>query len=194
MSHRAIVRRYGRPSMRRGRFLVLAVLVLVVGVAVALVLMEKPTLDDDRDTVDARWNALRTPLATRYENLDAVAAALVAAGAGDRTVAKDLQRDLTVWKNALRDGNAGTQAKLANQLEGQAYRLRANVLASPRLAGVEDLVTKIGAFTSSAPSNDLVRAYNRAVRTYEDARDDTLRTPIARVFGFNARPVFMISP
>src|SRR5262245_528414 len=179
--------------MRRSRWILLAVLLVLVGGAVALVLIEKPTLDDDRDTVDARWTALRQPLTTRYQNLDAALASFVAAGGADRTVAQDLQRDLTAWQRALHNGDAGNQAAVANRLEGQGYRLRANVLASPRIAGSEDLVTKIGAFTSSAPPGALVRAYNGAVRTYEGNRDATLRTPIARVFGFDERPVLVIS-
>jgi transposase len=179
---------------RRGRLLLLALVVLLVSGAVALVVVGKPTLDDNRETVDARWNALRPPLTTRYENLDAALAALVAAGGGDRAVARDLRRDLAAWREALRERDATTQTEIANRLEGQAFRLRANLFASPRLAGVEDLTTRVGEFRTSAPRAALVRAYNRAVRTYEDDRTDTLRTPIARLFGFGDRPVLVIEP
>jgi hypothetical protein len=176
---------------RRLRWILLAVVVLVVGAAVALVLFEKPTLDDDRDAVDARWESLRAPLVARYAQLDAALAAFAAAGGGDRTVARDLRADLASWKNAA-DGGAETQVELANRLEGDALRLKANVAASTRIADAADVKDKIGAFDQSAPASDLVRPYNAAVRKYEDDRDDTFRTPIARVFGFGSRPLLVI--
>ncbi len=167
-------------------------LVLVVGGAIALVVVEKPALDDARDAVDARWTPLRAPLVTRYEKLDAAQAALVAAGGGDRSVAKDLAGDLAAWKKAVADGNPGTQAEVANSLEAQAKRLKANVLGSPRLFGMTALTAAIADFSSAAPPQPLIEAYNRTVRAYEQDRNDSLRKPVARLFGYDARPVLVI--
>jgi hypothetical protein len=179
--------------MRRRLPWILAVLlVLVVGGAVALVLVEKPALDDARDAVDTRWRALHDPLVARYEQLDAAQAALIAAGGGDRTVSKDLARALTAWKKAIANGDAGSQADAANDLEAQGKRLAANVLVSPRLREVQALTSAIADFNAAAPSQPLIAAYNRAVRAYEDDRNDALRKPVARVFGFDARPLLVI--
>ena len=177
---------------RRFGWILLALVVLLVAGAVALVVIEKPTLDDDRDAVDARWAALRAPLVTRYSNLDAALAAFVAAGGGERSVAKDLQGQLAAWKKAVGDDDAATQAEIANRLEGDGLRLRANVLASPRIAGVTEVTDKLAAYDGSAPPDELVRAYNTAVRTYEDDRDDTLRKPLTWAFGFDARPILVV--
>lgn len=177
---------------RRFGWILLALIVLVVAGAVALVVVEKPTLDDDRDAVDARWAALRAPLVTRYSNLDAALAAFVAAGGGDRSVTKDLQTELAAWKKAVAGGDAATQVEIANRLEGDGLRLRANVLASPRIAGVADVTDKLAAFDGSAPPAELVRAYNTAVQTYENDRDDTLRKPLTWAFGYDARPILVI--
>jgi hypothetical protein len=177
---------------RRFGWILLALVVLLVAGAAALVVVEKPTLDDDRDAADARWAALRAPLVTRYANLDAALAAFVGAGGGDRSVAKDLQGELAAWKKAVADGDAATQVAIANRLEGDGLRLRGNVLASPRIAGVPEVVDKLAAFDGSAPPAELVRAYNTAVRTYEDDRDDMLRRPLTWAFGFDARPVLVV--
>jgi len=62
----------------RVRWIFVVVLVLLIAGAVALVFVQKPTLDDDRDAVDARWTALRPALVTRYEHLDTALQAFVA--------------------------------------------------------------------------------------------------------------------
>ena len=177
---------------RRLPWILAALLVLVVGGAIALVVVEKPTLDDARDAVDAGWEPLQEPLVARYEHLGTALAALDAAGGGDRSVAQDLTRELAAWKKAVAKGGVGTQTEVANRLEGQATRLRANVRVSPRLAGVGALRSAVDAFEGSAPPQDLVRAYNRAVRAYEDDRNDSLRKPVARFFGYDARPLLVI--
>ena len=177
---------------RRLPWILALVFVLVIGGAIALVVVEKPALDDARDAVDARWRPLRPVLVTRYEKLDAAHAALVAAGGGDRSVAKALARDLAAWKKAVADGSPGTQAEAANRLEAQSKRLAVNVFDSDRLRGVTELTQAITDFSSAAPPQPLVEAYNRAVRAYERDRNDSLRKPVARLFGYDARPVLMI--
>ena len=175
----------------RVRWIFVVVLVLLIAGAVALVFVQKPTLDDDRDAVDARWTALRPALVTRYEHLDTALQAFVAA-AGERTVAGDTQRELAAWTKAVADGGQEQQADSANRLEGLGVRLRANVLASPRLAGVPEISDALAAYGTSVPDPNLVERYNRAVGTYEDSRTDTLHVPVARLFGFDSRPTFVI--
>jgi hypothetical protein len=174
--------------MRRRLPWILAVLlVLVVGGAIALVVVEKPSLEDARDAVDNRWKPLRAPLVARYEKLADAQVAFVAAGGGDRSVANELVRDLAAWKKAVANGSPGTQVEAANQLEAQATRLKANALGSTRLGGNEALRAAIADFNTAAPPSSLVLAYNRAVRDYEQDRNDSLRKPVARLFGYNAR-------
>jgi hypothetical protein len=177
---------------RRFPWILAVLLVLVIGGAIALVVVEKPGLDDARDAVDARWKPLRAPLVTRYEKLDAARTELVAAGGGDRGVAKDLGSDLTTWNRAVAGGSPGTQVEAANRLEAQSKRLAANVLGSPRLSRVDSLTRAITDFSGTAPPQPLIEAYNRAVRAYENDRNDTLRKPVAKLFGYEARPILVI--
>jgi hypothetical protein len=175
----------------RVRWIFVVVLVLLIAGAVALVFVQKPTLDDDRDAVDARWTALRPALVVRYEHLDTALQAFVAA-AGERTVAGDTQQELAAWKKAVADGKQEQQADSANRLEGLGVRLRANVLASPRLSGVPEISDALAGYGTSVPDANLVERYNRAVGTYEDSRTDTLHVPVARLLGFDSRPTFVI--
>src|SRR5436189_308682 len=115
---------------RRTRWILLALIVVVIGGALALVLVESPQLDDARTTVDARWKPLRAAdqLAVRYQNLEGALGAFDAAGGSDRSVSKDLHAALNTWNRALKDGDAGAQAEAANVVEAQATRLIANAL------------------------------------------------------------------
>jgi hypothetical protein len=175
---------------RRLRWVLLALVVVVTGLVVAAVLTQKPTLDDDEHAVDARWSALRDSLAPRYVALENATTALGTAGEGDRTVTQDLTAGLAAWKQALDHGTATDQAEIANRLEGLGTRLRANIVQSARLNEDTALVAALAAYDGVAPAPDAVTAYNRAVRTYEDDRTDTIRSPVAMVFGFDARPRF----
>ena len=109
-------------------------------------------------------------------------------------MSKDLHAALDAWPTALRDGDAGSQATAANRLEAQGTRLLANVLGSERLKR-DPAVTD--SLRHSSPTTKPERrtwstAYNRAVRAYEDERTGTLAQPVARVLGFDARPVFVL--
>jgi hypothetical protein len=179
--------------MRRRLLWILALLiVLVVGGAIAVVVVERPTLEDGRDAVDNRWKPLQEPLTSRYAQLTTAQAALVAAGFGDRSVSRDLKRDLAAWDDAVAGGNPGTEAEVANRLEADGKRLKANAYGSPVLTKVDGLVPAITGFDSAAPSAPLVDVYNKAVRAYEKDRNHSLRKPVARLFGFDARPVLVI--
>jgi len=177
---------------RRLRWVLLALVVALVAAVVTAVVVEKPTLDDDEKAVDARWADLREPLTARYTTLDGAVAALAAAGESDRAVTKDLQTDLAAWKDALDGGSAASQTEIANRLEGQGARLRANILGSPRLSQDVNLTGAIATFDSAAPSPEAIDAYNKAIDTYEEDRTDTFRRVVASLFGFEARPRFSI--
>jgi hypothetical protein len=47
-------------------------------------------------------------------------------------------------------------------------------------------------FATTKPNADLVTTYNRAVRAYEDERTGTLQRPVARVLGYDARPLLVL--
>jgi hypothetical protein len=180
---------------RRTRWILLALIVVVLGGAAALVLAEQPKLDDARSTVDAKWKPLRAPdqLVARYQTLEGALTAFDAAGGSDRSVSKDLHAALDAWDRALADGDAGTQAQAANVVEAQATRLLANALGSERLKGNPAVTDSLLRFTTTTPTPALVVAYNRAVRAYEDERSGTLARPVARVLGFDARPLLVLS-
>jgi hypothetical protein len=171
---------------RRTRWFLLVLVVVVVGGAVALTLTERPKLDDARTAVDDRWKPLRGPdqLLLRYQSLQGALSAFNAAGGSDRSVSKDLQAALDAWKRALTGGDAGT--------ETQAARLVANALGSERLKANAAVTQSLVRFATTKPNVDLVTAYNRAVRAYEDERTGTLQRPVARVLGYDARPLLVL--
>ena len=176
---------------RRLRWIILALIVLVVGGTIALAVVERPKLDDDQAAVDARWNDLRPALRDRYTKLNDALTAFAAAGGGDRSVTADLGAALSDWDKAIAAKDPAAEVAAANQLEGQATRLRVNA-GSPRFAGIPALGAAIGGFTGSVIPADQVKAYNRAVNRYQTERRSTLGAPVARVLGFDERPVLVL--
>jgi hypothetical protein len=177
---------------RRSRWILLALVVVLVGGAAALVLTQRPKLDDAETAVDVHWKPLRAPdaLVLRYQKLQGALSAFDAAGGSDREVSKTLHAALVGWNAALKAGSAGTQAERANTVEAQATRLRANVLGSPRLSEDKAVVDSLTAFAAARPPQAMVSAYNTAVDKYESERTGTLQRPVARVLGYGARPAF----
>jgi hypothetical protein len=181
---------------RRVGLLVLVVVLLLGAVVVGLVVTARSPLEDGRDAVDGRWVPLRAPLATRYEALGQVAAGLDAAGAGERTYAVDLKERLDQWKRLAESASpdAGSEAEVANQLEGLANRVRTDIRGSGRLSRDQDLAGAFTEFDAALVSPPAVAAYNRAVRRYEDTRHETMKRIPARILGFDARPTLVIGP
>jgi hypothetical protein len=179
---------------RRTRWILLVLIVVLVGGAIALVVVERPKLDDARTAVDVHWKPLRAPeqLPARYQKLNDAVNAFDAAGGAGRGVSKDLHAALTSWQRALRDGSAGAQVKAANALEAQGTRLVANALGSERIGSVDAVSSSLGQYAVTRPPAALVRAYNRAVHDYEDERTGILQRPVARLLGYHARPVLML--
>ncbi len=179
---------------RRTRWILLALIVVVLGGAVALVLTQRPKLDDAQSAVDTEWKPLMAPdqLVLRYQKLQGALSAFDAAGGSDRSVSKDLHAALDAWDRTRRDGDAGTQAETANVVEAQATRLIANALGSERLKADPAVTQSLAQFTATRPDAALVAAYNRAVRAYEEDRTATLAQPVARVLGYDARPLLVL--
>jgi hypothetical protein len=178
---------------RRFALILLPLVALLVAAATALVLTQKPDLDAGRDRVDRRWTELRSTLAPRYDQLAGVAEALQRAGTGSRSVSQDLGDALARWQSYVRQpGDAGDEAELADALEGLAVRVRANVAALPRLRDHEAVNEALALFATATVDPTLVRAYNTAVRAYEDRRDDLAARLPAALLGYDARPLFLI--
>src|SRR5258705_11150921 len=107
---------------RRTRWILLVLIVVVVGGAVALTLSERPKLDDARTAVDTTWKPLPAPdqLLLRYQKLAGAVSAFDAAGGRDRSVSKDLHAALDGWNRALKNGDAGPPAQGAKVVEAPA--------------------------------------------------------------------------
>jgi hypothetical protein len=178
---------------RRVALLVLLIVVLVGG-AVALVVTARPGLEDKRDAVDARWAPLRGPLAQRYEALGQVAQALTDAGVGERSYTVALSEELDAWRGLTdsRAAHAEAEAESANRLEGLAQRVRANVAFSGRLRADERIVAAFEAFDLALIPRSEIQEYNRTVRVYEDTRNQTLKRIPASLFGYDQRPMIVI--
>jgi len=161
------------------------------------VLTTRPQLDDGRDDVDRAWTPVRAPLTARYERLAAVHAEATSAGAGDRGVTRQLGLTLARWDRLRRagdaDADAEAEATTANQLEGLAARLRAVVLSSDRLRGVDPVNQALAAFQGTAPEPRTRQAYNDAVQDYEDTRTSFVRRPVADLFGYDPRPQLLVT-
>ena len=65
----------------------------------------------------------------------------------------------------------------------------ANALGSQRIRGITDVTSALTTFATTRPNETLVRGYNTAVDRYEDERTGTLQQPVARVLGYDSRPV-----
>jgi len=179
---------------RRARWILLALLVVVVGAVVALVVTQQPKLDDARSKVNTAWKPLRAPdqLPLRYQKLEGALSAFDAAGGKGRGVSTDLHAALDRWNRSLHTDDAGAQVAAANALEAQGTRLVSNVNGSERIKGDAAVTDAVVAFTTTKPNPLRVVAYNRAARDYEDERSGTLAQPVARILGFDERPVLAL--
>ena len=179
---------------RRTKWILLVLVVVLVGGAAALVLTQRPKLDDARTKADTAWKPLiaADQLPLRYQTLTGALSAFDAAGGTDRAVSKDLHAALATWNKALKGDDASAQTTAANAVEAQGTRLITNALGSPRFKSNQPLTDALVKYAQTTPNSSLVVASNRAVHEYEDVRTDTLAQPVARVLGFDARPVLAI--
>lgn len=181
-------------SRRLRRLGILALILLLVG-TIALVLTGRARLEDDRTRVDERWTPLRVPLGQRYDQLAAVLAQLQEAGAGDRDVSRELDRQLARWQRLRQspagDADAEAEAAASNRLEGLAARAASAVSNSPRLSAVAPLVDAVTVLGQTLPPADAVTAYNDAAERYQKTRESFRYTLAARLFGYDALPAIV---
>ncbi len=181
----------------RIQMLVFLLPLLIIGAVVALVLTGQPELSDARDVVDARWSELRGPLADRYAKLGDARQVFAENGGQDRDIARDLEEPLRRWRELTGrqpgDADHAAEVAVANQLEAGGARLAANVNTFDRFRSKPAVAAALASFQSTAPSKLLQQAYNRAVRHYEDDRNQWLRRPVAVAFGFDARPLLLLA-
>jgi hypothetical protein len=181
------------PARRARLVLVLVVALLLAGVAAGLLLV-KPDLDAARDRADSRWGGVREALIARYDALGGVSKTLRDAGAGGRSVVQDLDEALTRW-SALIDRNeadVAREATTANELEALARRARENVKASDRLNMNPLVVAAFATFDQAVVAEPARKAFNAAVRRYEDTRDGTFARVVAALLGYESRPTLLI--
>ena len=132
-------------------------------------------------------------LVVRYQTLDGALSAFDAAGGEDRDVSKDLHAALDAWTAALRDGDADSQVRAANRVEAQGTRLVANGLGLRAAQADPAVVDSLAKFADHRPE----RASSSPRTTVPCVRTRTTGTapwryPVARVLGFDARPVLAL--
>jgi hypothetical protein len=181
-------------SRRVRRLGLLALILLLLG-TVALVVTGRARLEDDRTRVDERWAAVRAPLGARYDQLSVVLEQLEQAGAGDRDVTRDLQRELTRWERLLRSRgdnvDAGGEAAASNRLEALAARASSSVTNSASLSTIAPLVDAVSVLGQTLPPVEAVTAYNDAAERYQRTRESLRYTLAARILGYDARPALV---
>ena len=178
----------------RFKWVLLALVVVVIGGAVALVLVERPKLDDAQAAVDTAWKPLTAPdqLIARYQKLEGALSAFDAAGGQDRSVSRDLHAALEAWKAALKDGGTATQVKAANTVEAQGARLWANVTGNARFAEQAAVKDALAAWAGTKPPQALITKFNKASRAFEDTRSTLLARPVALALSYEAIPQFQL--
>lgn len=178
----------------RFKWVVLALVVVVIGGAVALVLVERPQLDDARTAARQAWKPLTADdqLPLRYQKLEGALSAFDAVGGQDRAVSRDLHAALKAWSAATKDGDTSAQVEAANTVEAQGARLWANVTGSARFAEQAAVKDALAAWAGTKPPAPLIQRFNRASRSYEDSRNDLLARPVALLLSFDAIPTFQL--
>lgn len=167
----------------------LGLVALVVAVAAASVLVVRPNLTEKEDAVDDAWVPLYDELLSRYDALSLLAIEVGLATGEDRDVVSETEDALARWAE-VDDRGVEAQVVLANELEGLAARLGANIQAAPRLAATPAVVAALDAFRAAALPQPAVDDYNDAVAAYDDARTSITGQPVADIFGFDARTAF----
>lgn len=178
----------------------IVVLIVVVGVVVgaaALVFTSRPALADARDETEQSWKPLMAPLTARYAQLEPLAAQLEGVAAATGTENPEVSRlsaTMRRWSETIDGDSAVRQVEAANDLEAAVGRVRMVVAGSARLRQAVEIQETFTAFAAEAPSPDDVAAYNDSVRRYQRTREEALRRPVARLFGFGPIPTLELTP
>jgi len=132
----------------------------------------------------------------RYNALDAVATAMHDAGGGERAVTEDLDAALARWSPLALKGpthtNPAREARVANELEALARRVRANINGSDRLKVNEALTATLAGFDLAVVPPPTIAAYNRAVRRYEQERSGAVNGLVVSILGYESRPLLVV--
>jgi hypothetical protein len=177
---------------RRIRWIVLALVVVLVTGIVILVITVRPGLQDDAQEVRRTWKPLLQPLTARYGTLNGVVGALTGAGNGNRDITRELKRSLSDWQLLGATTDDAEQAKTANELEGIATRVRTIVAASDRLKANAAIAAAFTTFDAAKVPPALVKRYNDSVLRYERNRDGTLRSIVANLDGYDPHPTLQL--
>jgi hypothetical protein len=165
-----------------GAFLVLAI---VAGATLAL--SSRPRLETDRKTVERVWHLVQPGLNARYEDVNALARAIAAAGGPANPIADEAQTEFATWKALKANAPVADSIATANALEGLARRLDATVLGSPLLKG-NPAVSAARAKMINATIPIEVTALDDAIARYEKDRGGPVRRLVAGPLGYGAIP------
>ena len=181
--------------MRRLRWIVVLVAVLLVVAVVAALVLVRPGLEDGRDRVDRGWTPLRPRSSPGTTRSRASPPRSPMPAPPTAAVTKDLERQLARWQRYAVRGpkhtDPATEVAIANSLEELARRVLANLIASQRLRTNEPLQVALQAYDQAIVPEPEVRAYNRAVREYEDDRSGFVERIVAGALGYDSRPVLV---
>ncbi len=177
--------------MDRARRLLGILIVFAVAGAVVLVVVVRPGLRDDSETVDKSWGPLVAPLDTRYQALAAVIPQLNSSGAGTRAATLGLVALLDRWKVVRTGTDSEDQVRTANRIEATAARVEA-LIHTARLVKVPALQESFAAFTKSRPNPNVLDQYTRAADTYESRRDGFWNRIVAGLDGYSMQPTLQL--
>ena len=122
----------------------------------------------------------------------------MAAGGPDRAVTRDLRAALAKWRalcgRARRpNADAGAEASTADDLEGLARRVKANMATgTPERERRAHRRARRRSTSRSRLNPRLVPAYNAAVRSYQHERAGGVHSRVASVLGYDERPQLLL--
>ncbi len=177
--------------MDRARRLLGILIVFAVAGAVVLVVVVRPGLRGDADSVDKSWGPLVGPLDARYQALGAVIPQLKSSGAGNRSATLGLVALLDRWKVVRTGTDSEDQVRTANRIEANAARVEA-IIHTARLIKLQALQETFTTFTKSRPSPAVLDRYTKAADTYESRRDGFWNRIVAGLDGYAVQPTLQL--
>ncbi|MEP6625122.1 MAG: hypothetical protein ABJC79_11805 [Acidimicrobiia bacterium] len=177
--------------MDRARRLLGILIVFAVAGAVVLVVVVRPGLRDDAETVDRSWSPLVGPLDARYQALGAVIPQLKTSGAGNRAATLGLVALLDRWQVVRTGTDSEDQVRTANRIEATAARVGA-LIRTARLIKLPALQETFATFTKSRPNTTVLDHYTRAANTYESRRDGFWNRIVAGLDGYSMQPTLQL--
>ncbi|HVM41447.1 MAG TPA: hypothetical protein VM618_11790 [Acidimicrobiia bacterium] len=150
----------------RRRTVALLAVAAVVAVLVAAVVSTLPRVNDARDDAEARWRALRSPLAARYDRVERLAG-VVASKREGLTLAEEANAAVDRWSRA--SAHVETGPKAANTAEGYLARLVGIIRSSSSLSADPAVTEALQRLAGTLP-DDEIAAFNRAVEAHDGAR------------------------